>query len=330
MRRFVQLVMIAALVAGIWFFFQNYEIEGLDQVTVRRKTPTTSAVQVASSDPIPPVVQTGGTIRVASFNIQVFGGSKASKPHVMSVLAEVVRRFDVVAIQEIRSKNQQLLPEFVDLVNAHGRRYDYVIGERQGRTNSKEQYAFIFDTASIEIDLGATYSVEDPNDLLHRPPFVSAFRARGPPADQAFTFSLINIHTDPDETDGELDALDDVFRAVLRDGRGEDDIILLGDLNVDDAHLGELGQMSGVAWVISGIPTNTRGTKLYDNIVYRPQSTTEFTGRAGVFDLMREFNLSMQQALQVSDHLPIWAEFSAYEHGPRGRVAAHPDEPATR
>ena len=44
MRRFVQLVMMAALVAAIWFFFQNYEIEGLDQVTVRRKTPTPSAV----------------------------------------------------------------------------------------------------------------------------------------------------------------------------------------------------------------------------------------------------------------------------------------------
>ena len=330
MRRLFKLAVMAALVAGVWFFFQNYEIEGLDQITIRRKTPTASAVPFATDDLPPAVESAGGTIRIASFNIQVFGDSKASKPHVMNLLAEVVRRFDVVAIQEIRSKNQQLLPSFVELVNATGRHYDYVIGRREGRTVSKEQYAFVFDTASIEIDRGATYSVEDPSDLLHRPPLVSAFRARGPPTDQAFTFSLINIHTDPDETTQELNALDDVFRAVLGDGRGEDDVILLGDLNVDDENLGQLGEVSGVAWMISGVATNTRGTKLYDNIVYRPQSTTEFTGRAGVFDLMREFNLTMQQALQVSDHLPIWAEFSAYEHGPSGRVAAQPDEPAAR
>ena len=330
MRRLLQLVFMAALVAAVWFFFQNYEIEGLDQVTIRRKATGVTTVSASSGDLPPAVASAGDTIRIASFNIQVFGESKASKPQVMGVLAEVVRRFDVVAIQEIRSKNQQLLPSFVELINATGRHYDYVIGRREGRTTSKEQYAFIFDTASIEIDRGATYSVNDPSDFLHRPPLVSAFRARGPPTDQAFTFSLINIHTDPDETDQELNALDEVFWAVLGDSRGEDDVILLGDLNVDDEHLGGLGEISGVAWMISGVTTNTRGTKLYDNIVYRPQSTNEFTGRSGVFDMMREFNLTMEQALQVSDHLPVWAEFSVYENGPSRRVATQPNEPAVR
>lgn len=36
---------------------------------------------------------------------------------------------------------------------------------------------------------------------------------------------------------------------------------------------------------------------------------------------MREFNLSLDQALQVSDHLPVWAEFSVYEGGRAGSVA---------
>jgi hypothetical protein len=52
----------------------------------------------------PPLTATeGDTIKVASFNIQVFGTSKLGKPEVMDVLAKVVRRFDVVAIQEVRS-----------------------------------------------------------------------------------------------------------------------------------------------------------------------------------------------------------------------------------
>ena len=62
--------------------------------------------------------------------------------------------------------------------------------------------------------------------------------------------------------------LDDVYRAVRDDGRREDDIILLGDLNTDDGHLGELGQMPYLVTAISKQPSNTRGNKLYDNIIF--------------------------------------------------------------
>ncbi len=325
MRKAASFVLMLVVAAGGWLVSQGYQIEGLDSITLRppseAEQPAGPAGQLTSA---PLVARDGDTIRIASFNIQVFGQSKASKPHVMEILAEVVRRFDIVAIQEIRSSDQTLLPEFVDFVNQAGCQYDYVIGERQGRTVSKEQYAFVFDAASVEVDREAVYTVGDPHDLLHRPPLVAAFRVRGPPADQAFTFSLINIHTDPDEVDHELDVLDDVFRSVRNDGRGEDDIILLGDLNVDDQHLGELGEVSGIMWLISGVPTNTRGTKLYDNIVFHRQATAEFAGRAGVFDLMREFNLTMDQALEVSDHLPIWGEFSLTEAGRAGAIATRP------
>ena len=151
---------------------------------------------------------------------------------------------------------------------------------------------------------------------------------RGPPAEQAFTFTLVDIHTDPDETAQELDALDDVFRAVRDDGRNEDDVILLGDLNVDDHHLGRLGRMPYIHWSISGVATNTRGNKLYDNIIFSDRATTEYTGRWGVFDMIREFNLTMDEALELSDHMPVWAEFSVYEGGQGSRVATRPFNPA--
>ncbi len=47
-------------------------------------------------------------------------------------------------------------------------------------------------------------------------------------------------------------------------------------------------------------------------------------------DLMREYNLTMEQALEVSDHLPIWAEFSIYENGHPGPVATLPDRSTPR
>ncbi len=322
MQRLVAFLLAVAAAVGGWFFFQNYKINGLDGVSFRPRA--TSGGESPTAIPLAPGSD-ANAIRIASFNIQVFGEAKAAKPHVMQVLAEIVRRFDVVAIQEIRAKNQQLLPDFVALINSTGRHYDYVIGPRLGRTSSKEQYAFIFDAARIDVGRADVYTVNDPDDLLHRPPLVAPFRVRGPPPDRAFTFTLINIHTDPDETDTELDALADVFQSVRNDGRGEDDIILLGDLNVDDRHLGLLGAVPGVLAAISGSPTNTLGTKQYDNIVLHSRSTVEYTGRAGVFDVIREFNLTMDQALDVSDHLPIWAEFSPLEHGVIGPVAALPD-----
>ena len=163
--------------------------------------------------------------------------------------------------------------------------------------------------------------MDDPDDLLHREPLVGWFRVRGPEPSQAFTFTLVNIHTDPDETDLELDVLDDVFVAVQNDGRGEDDVIMLGDLNVDDRHLGELGRLPNITWCISGMPTNTRGTKLYDNLVYMPWRRPNSPAARACSIFSRVQPDRTDEALEISDHLPVWAEFSIYEGGVPGQVA---------
>jgi deoxyribonuclease-1-like protein len=271
-------------------------------------------------DKAPPAAA-GETVTVASFNIQVFGTSKASDERVMDVLAKVVQRFDVVAIQEIRSKDQSLMDDFLRRINAGGGHYRYVIGPRLGRTTSKEQYAFIYNAATIELIAGSVYTVNDPDDRLHREPLVARFRVRGPPAAEAFTFSLVNIHTDPDETDDELNALADVFRAVQNNGSGEDDVILLGDLNEGPWKYGRLGELPNIRWAISDRKTNTRQTKSYDNLLFDGSATKEYTGHSGVLNLMTEFQLSLDDALKVSDHMPVWAAFSAREAG-RAPVAA--------
>jgi endonuclease/exonuclease/phosphatase family metal-dependent hydrolase len=269
------------------------------------------------------------TIRVASFNIQVYGNDKDSDPQVVGLLARIVRQFDIVAVQEIRAKEQDVMARFVGEVNATGRKYAYVIGPRLGNSDSKEQYAFVFDQATVEIAPSELYTLSDPENYLHREPLVGWFRARGPAPDQAFTFTLVNIHTDPDVAAEELDLMDDVLYTVREDGRGEDDVILLGDFNADDQNLGELGRVSGIQAAIVGAPTNTRKTEQYDNLVFHSPATREFTGQAGVFDFMREYNLTQDQALSISDHLPVWAEFTVFEGGQPGRVATLPQRPRT-
>lgn len=321
MLRFAILLLLA-LLGGGWILFSNFEFEGLDQIGIRRRSGTTLKEQEIST---PSYARDSDVIRVATFNLQTFGEGKARKPHVMRILADIVRRFDVVAIQEIRAENRQLLPTLVDQINADGHAYQYVVGPRQGRTSSQEQYAFLFDSSSIQVDRSACFTVGDPYDMMHYPPLVGSFRVQGVPPEEAFTFVLINVHTDPDKAASELDALAEVYRAVRQASRGEDDVILLGDLNTDGRHLGAIGEISDIRCVVAGVATNTRGTDQVDNLIFQARSTTEFTDRAGVFDVMREFNLTMKQTLEISDHLPVWAEFSVLEHGHRGPIAVRPE-----
>ena len=282
-----------------------------------------------SPAPYPPPAGAGAdrAVRIATFNIQVFGVSKLAKPEVMDVLAKVVRQFDVVAIQEVRSTDPTVVPRFVELINRQAARYACVVGPRLGRTSSKEQYAFLYDTTRIAVDPGTVYTVSDPGDYLHREPLVAHFQVQSPNGGTPFTFKLVNIHTDPDETEMELDALDDVFVAVGQDGSGEDDVILLGDLNVDEYHLGQPGRLPGIAAVVTGTSTNTRRNRTYDNIVFHLGATAEYTGRWGVLDLQAQYGLTLDQALEVSDHLPVWAEFSPFEASSAGPVAARPALP---
>ncbi len=250
---------------------------------------------------------------IATFNIQVFGASKLAKREAMAVIVQVIRHFDIVAIQEVRAKEDTILPSLVDAINADGSRYSFLIGPRLGRSVSTEQYAYVYDTNRVEHDPSCVGTVLDPRDLLHREPFVARFRPRTLVPERAFSFWLVNIHTDPDEVATEIAAHADVFQAMRSARPDEDDVILLGDLNASEAQLGKLGQIPGMRWVVSGAMTNTRRTKAYDNVLFHGPSTSEFTGRWGVFELEKVFGLTMDQALEVSDHLPVWAEFDIWE-----------------
>ena len=135
---------------------------------------------------------------------------------------------------------------------------------------------------------------------------------------------MINVHNDAARAAAEVDVLDDVYREVAPQCRGEDDVILLGDLGCGEESLGQLGQIPYITPAVSGVPSDVRTSRLVDNLLFDPRATTEFTGRAGVMDLMREFHMPVEEALEISGHFPVWAEFSAYEGGQAGHVAAAP------
>lgn len=284
-------------------------------------SPPLASISYATAVPPPPPPspppQAGGkppdALLICSFNIQVFGESKLAKPEVVEVLARVVRMVDIVAIQEVRAKSDSVVPTFVQAVNADGSRYHWVIGPRLGRTSSKEQYTFVYDTARVEVDQASLGTTPNPGDKLHRPPLFARFRTRASPPESAFTFWLVNTHTDPDEVPQEVDALADVFVAMQHALPDEDDVILLGDLNAAPNQFGRIAQVPNIGWAVSGTTTNTRRNKTYDNIIFSRAATAEYLGRWGVLDLQNTFGLSLDDALKVSDHNPVWAAFYPWE-----------------
>ena len=159
-------------------------------------------------------VRTPQTILISSFNIQTFGKKKLEDPWVIEKIVAIIRQFDVVAIQEVRAEDQTTIPRLIQRINSNGAKYDYLLGPRLGRTVSKEQYAFIYDTASVVSSPDAIYTIEDNADLLHREPLVARFVTRVPQGVRPFSFSLVNMHTDPDEVKTELPVMHTVMKGI--------------------------------------------------------------------------------------------------------------------
>ena len=251
------------------------------------------------------------TLRIGAFNIQVYGKSKASKPEVMAVLGKIIRTYDVVAVQEIRDKSQTALPTLLDTVNSDGTPYAYIVSDRLGRTTSKEQYAYIYNTRTVE-QIGTAHTYQEPGDTdpFHREPYIASFKAR----EGNFDFTLITIHTDPDEATEEINALGDVVTyAQSTYPEEQEDFIVLGDLNADCSYFNEdlNSTLSDYYWCINNsVDTTTKATNCtYDRIIITNSSVADFCGESGVFRYDLEYGLTEEEMTAVSDHYPVYAEF---------------------
>lgn len=315
-----KLLFLVGLGFAAWYFFTQFRIQGLENLRVQPRSG-----QGGNPAPDTPANPTGRTtIRIATANFGPLDALKLGKPHVAGRLALLLRQFDLIALQDIQAPDQGVLVRLVELMNAEGRRYSFATAPNVGRDPTRQYGAFVFDTDSVQIDRNTLALVDDRSALFRHPPLVAAFRAKGPKENEAFTFTLINVQTPSDRAAIELDRLADVYRAVRDGGRNEDDIILLGELGADEAHLGQLARVPNLSCAITGLPTTVRGGQLVDNILFDRRATIEFTHRSGVCDFVRQFELNARDAAEISEHLPVWAEFSIYEGGQTGHAAVNP------
>ncbi|MDM4018728.1 endonuclease/exonuclease/phosphatase family protein [Roseiconus lacunae] len=268
-------------------------------------------------------------ILIATFNIENFGDKKADtrvNDHgvdVMGTIAQIVSRFDLVAIQEIRGDDGAALQKLVNLLNESGGTFAATISDPIGNEARRECYAFVYNYSRIRLIPGSAYVVLDSGERMYREPMVASFQTVVPPESNQtpFRFTAINVHTDPDEVDpedhdSEINVLASVFQRV-RDFefrlRMEDDFILLGDLNAGPDQLGQLSQINGMVSLAGDIKTNVSRKKTNDHILIDRIVTAEYAGRKGVVSFVEDLNLTLEQADSISDHLPLWAEFSRFE-----------------
>jgi endonuclease/exonuclease/phosphatase family metal-dependent hydrolase len=248
--------------------------------------------------------QDTNTIRIMSYNMQIFGVSKMNKPDVVATLLDIVDDADVIAIQEVRSASPAPVEEFMARLPLH---YDYVLGPREGRSSSKEQFWLIYDTRKIAL-LG-TENYADPDDAFERSPFAVHLRCIGgenAEGTMPFDFIIVNNHLKPGDVHAEI-ALLPAIGGSLTETWQEADVIYLGDFNsdgnyYDEAHLGNIFPQAAYTSIIGNEAdtTTASSSNTYDRIIMSNSAKEDWTGNWGVEIIAQP---------GVSDHYPVWAEF---------------------
>jgi hypothetical protein len=247
------------------------------------------------------------TIKLFSFNMQIFGPSKSANAEVTAILADIVSRSSVTAVQEVRSADIGPVMRFMRLLPPE---YAFLLGPREGRSRSKEQYWIIYDSSKMRILDERTWF--DPEDIFERNPLGVYFQTNG-----AFDFILINTHIQPSNAAREIAALPGVAQ-YYQELWGETDVALVGDFNADGNYYDE-NDLAAIfpEDAYHSIITNNYDTTLassdntYDRIIITASAVEDYAGVCGVlrFDDEYDFSALSIQPRQVSDHYPVWAEF---------------------
>jgi endonuclease/exonuclease/phosphatase family metal-dependent hydrolase len=246
-------------------------------------------------------------LTIMSFNIQIFGASKMAKPEVAGILADIVSRAGIIAVQEVRSASIAPVEQFMALLPEQ---YRYVIGPRLGRSISKEQYWVLYDSSRVTVLREDTWP--DEADIFERDPFAVYCSVA-----DTFDFILINTHIQPGNAAREIQALPEVA-AYYRDVWNEPDVLIVGDFNADGNYFDELLLESifpenEYHMIISNEYDTTVGKNeyTYDRFIITASAIEDFTGSFGVirFDEVYDFSAYTIRPKQVSDHYPVWADF---------------------
>lgn len=259
--------------------------------------------------------KTGGarsSISIASFNIQVFGPTKMSKPEVRKQLIEIIKKFSVVFVQEIRDASQTAIYDLLADLNAvSSTPYRMVVSSREGKSVSKEQYAYIY--RSDDIQLLNAVEFNDVNGWYERPPYGVKIRTKF-----GQILFLVGVHVSPKSAVSEIDHLDDIYQEWRSRWIGTPErFIIMGDLNAGCSYVTKnkwdqirtRTKAATYTWIIrdNQVTTTVGGGECpYDRFIIGNGIKSISDPNGSVFNFTRELNISGQLSREISDHYPIF------------------------
>ena len=289
---------------------------------------------------------------IATWNVRAFGdltekweSSEDDTPkrdlHSLLCIAEIVSRFDVVALQEAKDNLKALR----HLLKVLGPNWGLSLTDvTEGAPGNGERMAFLFDTRRV-VPSGLACEIVVPEEQLERiePGALTRQFARTPYAvsfrSGTKTFILVTLHVlygeDEEERLPELKAIAEWLAGWARDINSWDhNLIALGDFNIDrrgdvlhDAFvptgLDIPEDLQAVPRTIFADPEHPHLDKFYDQIAWftgrngLPALSLRYS-RGGYFDfakaaLTKRGLTKTQLSWRISDHYPLWAEFSTRE-----------------
>lgn len=279
---------------------------------------------------------------LASWNMCNLGDDgQARRTSDLVLMAEILRPFDLTAVQEVKDNFRPLR----DVVHLLGPDYDYMITDRAG---NDERLAFIYDTTRVRRlqlagelvilkqerkSVTVEYNGEPAEARLtgfNRNPYLAAFQSG------QFSFTLANVHIlFGSGKRGYLRRIGEVYnlaywahtRVTTRAEKTFDhDIILIGDFNIPKANtqdrVGRQLLSYGMHLTHYGSETgsNLAGTDHYDQIAFHPGHTGQkHTGLSGVFDFDKALFRYVWEnhrdhfrgftKFHISDHRLVWSEW---------------------
>jgi len=241
------------------------------------------------------------TLLLATWNIREFDSPAYGERLKESFyyIAEIISRFDIVAIQEVR-KDIKAIDKLLRILGPH---WDYILSDvTEGSQGNKERMAFVFDTRKVRFGRLAGElvlppirqrvdgkTVYKPVNQLARTPFMCGFHAGWT------SFMLATVHiiygkggaNSPERVE-EIKQLAKFLRERTEDETAwSRNLILLGDFNIFDTKDQTMKAMVDEGFMIPAslmeLPSNAKQNKHFDQIAFRIRKDRfEITGNAGV------------------------------------------------
>jgi endonuclease/exonuclease/phosphatase family metal-dependent hydrolase len=285
------------------------------------------------------VAQTPTNLIIGTWNLRAFGdlsktwnATSNDSPkrdwRAVAFIAEVIKRCDVVALQEVRRETTAL--RF--LLEQLGDQWRVIVSDvTEGDAGNDERLAFVYNTDRVQPSglVGELVLPEldgAPVRQFARTPYAASF-LRG-----TTEFILTTVHVvwgdDPKERLPEVKRFAEWMQAwARRKSEWNTNLLVLGDFNLD-----RLGDPLYEAFVSTGLwpPTelnsvprtifdSDKSKHFYDQIAWFSTEAGDdmlesltYTGHAGSFDFIPHCYTQLTRnevSWRVSDHYPLWVEF---------------------